>query len=147
MGAVTSGGDDEPASSGADGTRSEPAEKDTAKKEPDKAKKEPKEQTSAAPAPAQEEQAPAAGAGGAELNQQGFDLMNQGRYDEAIPILQQAVESFPKGTSDLNYAYALFNLGKSLRMVGRYDEAIQVLEPAAQDPEPDRHGPAGARAR
>ena len=54
--------------------------------------------------------------------------MSQGRYDEAIPILQQAVESFPPGTADLNYAYALFNLGKSLRLVGRYDEAIPVLE-------------------
>ena len=54
--------------------------------------------------------------------------MSQGRYDEAIPILQQAVDSFPPGTSDLNYAYALFNLGKSLRLAGRPDEAIPVLE-------------------
>ena len=54
--------------------------------------------------------------------------MNQGDYDAAIPVLQQAVKSFPPGTSDLNYAYALFNLGKSLRLAGRYDEAIQILE-------------------
>ena len=54
--------------------------------------------------------------------------MNQGRYDEAVPVLQQAVDSFPEGTTDLNYAYALFNLGKSLRLAGRYDEAISVLE-------------------
>jgi serine/threonine-protein kinase len=128
VGAITSGGNDEPASSGADRTPSESAKEDTAKQEPDKAKEEPKEQAPAAPAPAPEEQAPADGTSGAELNQQGFDLMSQGRYDEAIPILQQAVESFPKGTSDLNYAYALFNLGKSLRMVGRYDEAISVLK-------------------
>jgi tetratricopeptide (TPR) repeat protein len=38
------------------------------------------------------------------------------------------VNSFPPGTDDLNYAYALFNLGKSLRLAGRYDEAIQILE-------------------
>ena len=54
--------------------------------------------------------------------------MSQGKYDEAIPILQQAVDSFPPGTSDLNYAYALFNLGKSLRLAGRPDEAIPILE-------------------
>ena len=28
----------------------------------------------------------------------------------------------------MNYAYALFNLGKSLRLAGRPDEAIPVLE-------------------
>ena len=54
--------------------------------------------------------------------------MNQGNYDEAVPVLQEAVNSFPSGTSDLNYAYALFNLGKSLRLAGRPDEAIPVLE-------------------
>jgi tetratricopeptide (TPR) repeat protein len=54
--------------------------------------------------------------------------MNQGNYDQAIPVLQEAVKAFPPGTSDLNYAYALFNLGKSLRLAGRYDEAIKVLE-------------------
>ena len=65
---------------------------------------------------------------GAQLNSQGFALMSQGDYDGAIPLLQQAVKSFPPGTSDLNYAYALFNLGKSLRLAGRPDEAIPVLE-------------------
>ena len=65
---------------------------------------------------------------GAQLNSQGFALMSQGDYDGAVPVLQQAVKSFPPGTSDLNYAYALFNLGKSLRLAGRPDEAIPVLE-------------------
>jgi tetratricopeptide (TPR) repeat protein len=60
--------------------------------------------------------------------------MNAGRYDEAIPVLQQAVESFEPGTSDLNYAYALFNLGKSLRLAGRPDEAIPILEQRLQIP-------------
>ena len=88
------------------------------------------------PAPAEEEPAPAeepaaggdSGASGAELNAQGFDLMSAGRYDEAIPVLEEAVASFPEGTTDLNYAYALFNLGKSLRLAGRPDEAIPILE-------------------
>jgi tetratricopeptide (TPR) repeat protein len=60
--------------------------------------------------------------------------MNQGEYDQAIPILQQAVDSFPPGTSDLNYAYALFNLGKSLRLAGRPDDAIPILEQRLEIP-------------
>ena len=137
-GAVLSGGDDKGSSPAADSTP-RPATKGKAKK-----KQEPKQQPTAeqptaeqpaaptptpTPAPAQQEQQqPAAGTSGAELNKQGFDLMSQGRYDEAIPILQRAVDSFPAGTSDLNYAYALFNLGKSLRLAGRPDEAIPILQ-------------------
>ena len=119
VGAVLSGGDDNGSSPQADRTPAQPAqprEKPASKKKEPAAKKEPKEQ---APAPAQ---------GGAALNQQGFELMSQGKYDEAIPILQQAVDSFPPGTTDLNYAYALFNLGKSLRLAGRPDEAIPIIE-------------------
>ena len=57
-----------------------------------------------------------------------------GRYDEAIPLLQRAVASFPPGTSDLNYAYALFNLGKALRLPGRPKEAIPYLEKRLRSP-------------
>ena len=85
-----------------------------------------------APAAQPEEEEPQTSAGdpaeGARLNQEGFDLMGQGRYEEAIPILQRAVGSFPPGTTDLNYAYALFNLGHALRLAGRPDEAIPILE-------------------
>jgi tetratricopeptide (TPR) repeat protein len=134
-GAVLSGGDDKGSSPAADSTPRTPAKKGNAKKKQEP-KKEPKAEQPAAPsptpapAPAQEEQQqPAAdGTSGADLNAQGFDLMNQGRYDEAIPILQRAVDSFPSGTTDLNYAYALFNLGKSLRLAGRPDDAIPILE-------------------
>jgi eukaryotic-like serine/threonine-protein kinase len=132
-GAVLSGGDDNGSSPAADSTPAKPATKSTAKKKKEpKANEEPQAEQPAAPAPAQEEQQeqqqPSDGTSGADLNAQGFDLMNQGRYGEAIPILQRAVDSFPAGTSDLNYAYALFNLGKSLRLAGRPDEAIPILE-------------------
>jgi tetratricopeptide (TPR) repeat protein len=71
----------------------------------------------------------AAGAGtGSSLNQQGYQLIQQGRPEAAVPVLQQAVAAFPEGTGDLNYAYALFNLGQALRLSGRPDEAIPVLE-------------------
>ena len=124
-GAILSGGDDGSSPAG-DSTPAKPAKKGKAKKEPEP-KQQPEAEQPAAPAPQEEEQPPA-GASGAELNQQGFELMNQGRYDEAIPVLQRAVQSFPAGTSDLNYAYALFNLGKSLRLAGRPAEAIPILE-------------------
>jgi eukaryotic-like serine/threonine-protein kinase len=136
VGAVISGGDDDGSSPSADRTPAEPAKPDRTKNEPKGKKKEPKEEEQSqqppaeqpvAPAPAEEEPATSP-ASGAELNDQGFDLMNQGRYDEAIPILQRAVDSFPPGTTDLNYAYALYNLGKSLRLAGRPDEAIPILE-------------------
>jgi len=70
----------------------------------------------------------AAGGSPAALNNQGFRLMNQGRYDEAIPLLQKAVAAYPGGSGDLTYAFALYNLGKSLRLAGRPKEAVPVLE-------------------
>jgi tetratricopeptide (TPR) repeat protein len=128
-GALLSGGDDKASSpSKADRTAAQPAQPEK-KKEPAK-KKEPKQDQPAAPAPAEEQSDSGSydPARGAALNKEGFDLMNAGDYDAAISTLQEAVDSFPPGTTDLNYAYALFNLGKSLRLAGRYDEAIQVLE-------------------
>ncbi len=73
-----------------------------------------------------------AGADGASLNQQGYQLIQQGQPEAAVPILEQAVAAFPEGTGDLNYAYALFNLGQALRLSGRPDEAIPILEQRLQ---------------
>jgi tetratricopeptide (TPR) repeat protein len=89
-----------------------------------------------AAAPTAEEQARpgASSVEGARLNEIGFRLINEGRAAEAVPILQRAVESFPEGTGDLNYAYALYNLGNALRLSGRPEEAIPVLERRLQIP-------------
>ena len=141
------GGDDSPsadrrqqsAESGTPDTKAKKAEKaEKAKKakkdekdEQAQAKKE--EQAPAAPAPA-DESAPAAPATavdparGAALNDQGFALMSGGEYAGAVPVLQQAVASFPQDSQDINYAYALYNLGKALNRSGRPDEAIPYLE-------------------
>jgi eukaryotic-like serine/threonine-protein kinase len=123
--AALSGGGDEGEQRAADSGGQDGARQPAKQK-----KKQPAEEPQAAPAPAPEEppSAPEGGAGGKQLNDQGFALMQQGRYDEAIPVLEKAVASFPQGTSDLTYAYALFNLGRSLRLAGRPDEAIPVLE-------------------
>jgi tRNA A-37 threonylcarbamoyl transferase component Bud32 len=81
----------------------------------------------AGPAPSQ----PATGvdpARGAQLNDQGYALIQRGDYAGAVPVLQQAVAAWPEDSTDINYAYALFNLGKSLNRAGRPAEAIPYLE-------------------
>ena len=65
---------------------------------------------------------------GSALNEQGFAMIGAGEYEAAVPVLEEAVSSFPEGTDDLNYAYALFNLGNALRLSGRPEEAIPILE-------------------
>jgi serine/threonine protein kinase len=65
---------------------------------------------------------------GASLNEEGFALIQAGEYEAAVPVLEEAVAAFPSDTEDLNYAYALFNLGSALRQSGRADEAVPVLE-------------------
>jgi eukaryotic-like serine/threonine-protein kinase len=79
------------------------------------------------PAPA--EPGPAIDPGrGAQLNEEGFALMGQGNYEAAVPVLQEAVGSWPEESRDINYAYALYNLGASLNRSGRAAEAIPYLE-------------------
>jgi tetratricopeptide (TPR) repeat protein len=73
-------------------------------------------------------------AAGAALNDEGYSLIQEGRYEEAVPVLQRAVRSFPKGTTDINYAYALFNLGNALRLSGSPQEAIPILKERLQIP-------------
>jgi serine/threonine protein kinase len=93
------------------------------------------EEGSSSPSPAPEESAPpVSSADGASLNEQGFALINEGRAAEAVPILRRAVESFPEGTGDINYAYALYNLGNALRLSGNPEEAIPILERRLQIP-------------
>ncbi len=84
--------------------------------------------TTAPSTPAPAKPAAPTGTSAASLNDEGFKLMDAGRYYEAIPVLQRAVAGFPKGSTDLTYAYALYNLGRSLRLAGRPGEAIPYLE-------------------
>jgi serine/threonine-protein kinase len=100
----------------------------------------PGERAEAKPAPEQssDPEQPASesagsGSSAAALNDQGFALSSQGRYEEAIPLLQRAVDEL-EGSGDITYAYALFNLGHALRMAGRPEEAIPILEQRLQIP-------------
>jgi serine/threonine protein kinase len=94
------------------------------------AKRTPTRQTAPQQARTNTASTPAATADGesvASLNDRGFQLMSQGRYGEAIPLLQSAVERCGNSRESV-CAYALYNLGRSLRLAGRPAEAIPVLE-------------------
>jgi serine/threonine-protein kinase len=71
---------------------------------------------------------------GADLNQQGFELIQAGSPEEAVPLLEDAVRAFPPGSEETEYAYALFNLGDALLRSGRPEAAIPVLEQRLQIP-------------
>jgi serine/threonine-protein kinase len=62
------------------------------------------------------------------LNDRGFALMQAGRYGDAIAPLQRAVDGSCGAGAGLTCAYALYNLGHSLRLAGRPAEAVPILE-------------------
>jgi serine/threonine-protein kinase len=82
------------------------------------------------------------GAGGSaaaeQLHLEGHAALQAGDYDTAIELNTRAIEAFPEGTTwetDMNYAYALYSLGRALRLAGRPDEAIPVLELRSEIPD------------
>jgi tetratricopeptide (TPR) repeat protein len=58
--------------------------------------------------------------------------MLSGNYSAAIPVLRQAVAAAPH--SSLIYAYALYDLGRSLRLAGDPKDAVAVLYQRLQIP-------------
>jgi tetratricopeptide (TPR) repeat protein len=82
--------------------------------------------------PAQTTPAPTAGGAevGRQLNDQGKALIDAGQPAQAIPILERAVAAFPPEAraTDINYAYALFNLADAYFRAGQPDKAIPLLE-------------------
>ncbi len=66
------------------------------------------------------------------LEASGHALMNSGRYTAAIPVLQRAVAG--SSPSSLTYAYALYDLGRSLRLAGDPGAAVPVLARRLQIP-------------
>ena len=113
------------------------------------------EQPAAAPQPDEEEPAPAPeeapaatapidgvpqpkGKGSIDeahaLQIDGYNALQDGDYKDAIKLSKQSIEAFPPGTTDPQYAYALFNLGQALRLDGDPEKAIPVLEARLQIP-------------
>jgi serine/threonine-protein kinase len=82
--------------------------------------------TSAAVTSASTSGLPPAPSGGADaLEAQGHALMSAGNYGQAVPILRRAVAEAAPGS--LTYAYALFDLGRSLRLAGDPRAAVPIL--------------------
>jgi Flp pilus assembly protein TadD len=66
------------------------------------------------------------------LEAQGHGLMTDGNYSAAIPVLRQAIAD--ASPNSLTYAYALYDLGRSLRLAGDPRQAVQVLWQRMQIP-------------
>jgi serine/threonine-protein kinase len=73
---------------------------------------------------------PADGRSPTQLNDEGFALIQQQRYAQAVPLLQRSVEAYrAQGrTGGLGYAYALYNLAYALARTGREDDAVALLQ-------------------
>jgi eukaryotic-like serine/threonine-protein kinase len=85
--------------------------------------------------------APVGGSSGHALNDRGYQLIQQGNYAGAIPLLQQAVQKLAgTGPADLYEGYANYNLGYALYRSGRCSEAVPYFERAIRL-EPDRSEP------
>lgn len=69
-----------------------------------------------------------AGSDGAALNDQGYSLVNEGRYDEAVPVLERAVDALRGSGDEATYNYALYNLATAYMGSGRPADAIPLLE-------------------
>jgi serine/threonine protein kinase len=68
---------------------------------------------------------------GAELNDDGFALMQQGRYGEALPLLEQAVTKLA-GTGSLYEAYASYNFAFTRFALGSCDGVLTLLDRSEQ---------------
>ncbi len=84
---------------------------------------------------------PVSGALAAQLEAQGHELLEAGRYGEAVPVLTSAMAATgehlqeclePSGELCLTYAYALYDLGRALQLDGHSAAAVQVLQSRLQ---------------
>jgi hypothetical protein len=81
--------------------------------------------TSTKPAPTTSTPSPSPAPPAGALEAQGHQLMNGGNYGNAIPVLRQAVAT--AAPASLTYAYALYDLGRSLRLAGDPRAAVPIL--------------------
>ena len=86
--------------------------------------------TTATTAP-EEEPPPAASGSPSQLNDQGFQLMRAGRFQEALPPLEQAVAGLA-GTGELAEAYASYNLAFTRRALGQCEGVLELLDRSQQ---------------
>ncbi len=70
---------------------------------------------------------PPASTDGVALNNQGFELMQDGDYAAALPLFEQAVEAL-SGSDTLGEAYASYNLAFTRFALGSCDGALELLD-------------------
>jgi eukaryotic-like serine/threonine-protein kinase len=70
---------------------------------------------------------PVSGASGAELNDQGFRLMQAGDYASALPLLAQSVQKL-RGSGELAEAYASYNLAFTRLQLGQCGGVVKLLD-------------------
>jgi predicted Ser/Thr protein kinase len=97
--------------------------------------------TTAAPAPEPETTATTAttapattatvAASPAELNDQGYGLMQAGNYEGALPLLEQAWSGL-SGSGELAEAYTAYNLAFTRFALGRCDGVLELLDRSQQ---------------
>lgn len=64
-----------------------------------------------------------------QLTDQGYSLSQAGQDEQAVPVLRQALASWPEGSEgEIYYSYTLFNLAHALRKTGGAEEAVPLLE-------------------
>jgi eukaryotic-like serine/threonine-protein kinase len=66
-----------------------------------------------------------------QLNDQAFGLMQEGRYEEALPLAQQALAGL-EGSGEIEEAYANYNVGRSLIELGRCEEGLPYIDRSAE---------------
>ncbi len=81
--------------------------------------------------PPEDEPPPQQGANGVELTDQSTGLLNEGRYEEALPVAQQALAAL-QGSGELYEAYANYNVGRALLGLGRCADAIPYFDRSEQ---------------
>ncbi len=70
---------------------------------------------------------------GETLEARGHQLMLDGNYGAALPVLRQAVNT--AGPDSLTYAYALYDYGRTLLLAGDPKDAVKVLYQRLQIPD------------
>jgi serine/threonine protein kinase len=70
---------------------------------------------------------PDGGQDGSSLNDTGFELMQEGSFDEALPLLEEAV-SILAGSGTLAEAYASYNLAFTRFALGACDGVLDLLD-------------------
>jgi hypothetical protein len=97
----------------------------------------PRRATPTQPSPTTQPATPVSPVLATQLETRGHDLLQAGQLEHAIPVLRAAVAATgerlasclqPASETCLTYAYALYDLGRTLRLAGRPGVAVPVLE-------------------